>query len=130
MTWESSLITFVPYWFPPVILYLNIVARKTAGQKTEGSGADMFLTLVSLDLILLFENLGDEFRVGLSVCFLVIHLFLWLFSIYLLFRCSLELEIPSIGLVKFPEWMRTLVTQVLAVFSFGILMYQIVEGKI
>ena len=130
MTWESSLIRYMPYWFPAIILYLNIVAKKIADQKTEGSGADMFLTMMSLDLVLLFENLGDEFKVGLSACFFIMHLFLWLLSTYILFKCSLMLKIPHIGLFRFPEWIRTYFTQALAVFCFGILMYQIMEGKL
>lgn len=109
---------------------MNIIARKIAKQKTEGSGADLFLTLISLDLVLIFGNLGDELRVGLSVCFLIIHFFLWLLSIYILFVCGLKIEIPFIGLHEFPESTRILVTQLLAVLCFVFFMYLIVEGKL
>lgn len=117
MTWETSLIKYMPYFVPAIILYLNILGRRTAGQETEGSGADMFLTMMSLDIVLLFENLGDELKVGLSVCFFIIHIFLWQLSLYILF-----------GSPKFPERMRALITQMLAVFFFGILIYEIMEG--
>lgn len=107
----------MPYFVPAVVMYLNILGRKTAGQETEGSGADMFLTMISLDIVLLFENLGDELRVGISICFFILHIFLWQLSLYILF-----------GYQKFPKKMRDPFTQILAFFFFGILIFEIIEG--
>jgi hypothetical protein len=117
MTWQTILIRYMPYFVPAIIMYLNILGRKKVGQGIEGSGADLFLTMISLDIVLLFGNLGDELKAGLSLCFLIIHVFMWQLSLCILF-----------GSQKFPEKLREPVTQILAFFFFAILISEIIEG--
>ena len=31
MTWETSFISYMPYFVPAIIMYLNVLGRKTAG---------------------------------------------------------------------------------------------------
>ena len=135
MTWESYLIQIMPYLVPFLILYMNIWARKALQQRSRDSGADMFLTMISIDFILVLENLGefgnveDVSRVSLSLSFLIIHFALWHFCLAIISPKVLAIEIRGKSR-KLPEFVQTLVPQALALFFFLILIQKIMEGSL
>jgi len=135
MAWELYLTEVMPYLVPFFILYMNIWARKALHQRSRDSGADMFLTMISIDFILILENLvdlenyGDISKISLSLSFLIIHFVFW-------FLC-LSITSPKILIIKFdrrslrlPEFVQTIVPQALALFFFLILIQKIMEGQL
>ncbi len=135
MTWESYLVQVMPYLVPFLILYMNIWARKALQQRSRDSGADMFLTMISIDFILVLENLGEfrnvdgVSRVSLSLCFLIIHFALWHLCLAIISPDILTIKIRGKSR-KLPKSIQTLVPQALALFFFLVLIQEIMEGSL
>ena len=135
MAWESYLIEVMPYLVPFFILYMNIWARRALHQRSRDSGADMFLTMISIDFILVLENLEglenleDVSKVLLSLSFLIIHLVFWLFCLAITSQKILKIPFHGRSL-KLPGFVQTIVPQALALFFFLILIQKIMEGQL
>lgn len=135
MAWESYLIKVTPYLVPFIILYMNIWARKALRQRSRDSGTDMFLTMVSIDFILILENLEDlesledTSKILLSLSFFIIHLAFWLFCLAITSPRVLTVKFHGKSL-KLPKSVQTVVPMALALFFFLILIQKIMEGHL